>query len=90
MEEAKTVLKQEYYLLNALKSTERLLKEKQEYDLSGYYYFANGHVSYSMAPLASSLYQITFRTKIGSDSEFTTYAYYDIDLEKVIKWSEKN
>ncbi|CAM3734903.1 competence type IV pilus minor pilin ComGG [Cytobacillus oceanisediminis] len=89
-EEAETVLKQEYYLLNSLKRTEILLKEKKEYDLSGSYSFAKGNVSYSMSPLAASLYQITFKTKVGSDSEITTYAYYDIDLEKVIKWIEKN
>lgn len=90
MADAETILKQEYYLLSSVKRTETILKEKKEYDLSGIYYYASGQVSYSTVPLASSLYQITFRTKIGSDPEITSYAYYDIDLEKVIKWIEKN
>ncbi|GLB58175.1 competence type IV pilus minor pilin ComGG [Cytobacillus sp. NCCP-133] len=88
--EAETILKQEYYLLSSVKKTENVLNKQKEYDISGSYYYKHGHVSYSTSPLATTLYQITFKAKIGSNSVITAYAYYDTDLKKVIKWIEKN
>ncbi|MCM3704549.1 MULTISPECIES: competence type IV pilus minor pilin ComGG [Cytobacillus] len=88
--QAETVLKQEYYLLSSFKKTEKMLSENAEPEVSGVYLFKEGSVSYEIAPVATSLIQITFKTKIGSDKEISGYAYYDTDLQKMIKWMEKN
>jgi ComG operon protein 7 len=81
---------QEYYLLSSFKKTEKMLSENADPEESGVYLFKNGSVSYEISAAATSLIQITFRTKIDSDKEISGYAYYDTDLQKVIKWIEKN
>ncbi|MBG9448675.1 hypothetical protein ABE67_04955 [Cytobacillus firmus] len=88
--QAETVLMQEYYLLSSFKKTEKRLSENAEPEESGVYSFKKGSVSYEISPVATSLIQITFKTKIGSDKEISGYAYYDTDLQKMIKWIEKN
>ncbi|RBP89415.1 competence protein ComGG [Cytobacillus firmus] len=88
--QAETVMMQEYYLLCSLKKTEKMLSENIDPDESGIFSFKNGSVSYEVSPVATSLIQITFKTKIGSDKEIFGYAYYDTDLQKMIKWIEKN
>jgi ComG operon protein 7 len=88
--QAETVLMQEYYLLCSFKKTEKKLMENITPEESGVYLFKEGKVSYEISPVAASLIQITFKTKIGSDKEISGYAYYDTDLQKMIKWIEKN
>jgi competence protein ComGG len=88
--QAETVIMQEYYLLCSFKKTEKMLSENIAPDKSGIFSFKNGSVSYEISPVATSLIQITFKTKIGSDKEISGYAYYDTDLQKMIKWIEKN
>ncbi len=90
LEEAETVLKQEYYLFNAVKRTESALKEHKKFNASGNYHYSHGEVTYSIMPLTETLYQITFKTIIDSNSPTISYAYYDTDLKKMIKWIEKN
>ncbi|WP_264738536.1 competence type IV pilus minor pilin ComGG [Cytobacillus firmus] len=88
--QAETVMMQEYYLLCSFKKTEKMLRENINPEKSGIYSFKNGSVSYEISQVATSLIQITFKTKIGSDKEIFGYAYYDTDLQKMIKWIEKN
>ncbi|KON87068.1 hypothetical protein AF332_09780 [Sporosarcina globispora] len=88
--QTETVMMQEYYLLSSFKKTEKMLSENIDPEKSGIYFFKNGSVSYEISAVASSLIQITFKTKIGSDKEIFGYAYYDTDLQKMIKWIEKN
>ncbi|MGG1831866.1 competence type IV pilus minor pilin ComGG [Cytobacillus firmus] len=88
--QAETVMMQEYYLLSSFKKTEKMLSENADPKESGVYSFKKGSVSYEISSVATSLIQITFKTKIGSDKEISGYAYYDTDLQKMIKWIEKN
>src|SRR5690606_37518007 len=90
VKQTETVMMQEYYLLSSFKKTDKMLMENITPEESGVYLFKDGKVSYEISPVAASLIQITFKTKIGSAKEITGYAYYDTDLQKMIKWIEKN
>ncbi|WP_057765592.1 competence type IV pilus minor pilin ComGG [Cytobacillus praedii] len=88
--ETVTMLKQEYYFLSAVKGAEEQFLEEESVNASGVYSFMDGEVNYQTVKVADSLYRVTFRLKIKDLPEVEGTGYYDIDLQKMIKWNEKN
>lgn len=88
--ESVTMLKQEYYFFSAMKWTEEQFLEEESVKVSGVYSFMDGEVNYHTVRVTDSLYRVTFRLKIKDLSEIEGTGYYDKDLQKMIKWNEKN
>ncbi len=88
--ESVTMLKQEYYYLSAVKWTEERFLEEESGEVSGVYSFTAGEVNYHTIKVTDSLYRVTFMLKIKDLPEIEGTGYYDKDLQKMIKWNEKN
>ena len=88
--ETVTMLKQEYYFLSAVIGAEEQFLEEESVNVSGVYSFMDGEVNYQTVKVADSLYRVTFRLKIKDLPEVEGTGYYDIELQKMIKWNEKN
>jgi ComG operon protein 7 len=88
--ESVTMLKQEYYFLSSMKWTEEQFLEDDIEGLSGIYSFTDGEVTYHTVKVTDSLYRVTFILKMRDLPEVTGTGYYDKDLQKMIKWNEKN
>ncbi|SIG43377.1 Uncharacterised protein [Mycobacteroides abscessus subsp. abscessus] len=63
--------------------------EEDENLQPGSFIFKEGTVTYSMTELAGSLFEISFTLAIESQKPIVSYAFYDRDRGKMIKWTEK-
>lgn len=91
LNEKEQILKQDYYLLSSVKRLERHLADVEEDEnlQPGSFIFKEGTVTYSMTELAGSLFEISFTLAIESQKPIVSYAFYDRDRGKMIKWTEK-
>ncbi|PLR72602.1 competence type IV pilus minor pilin ComGG [Bacillus sp. UMB0728] len=91
LDEKEQILKQDYYLLSSVKRLERHLADVEEDETlqPGSFIFKEGTVTYSMTELAGSLFEISFTLAIESQKPIVSYAFYDRDRGKMIKWTEK-
>ncbi|WP_306009028.1 competence type IV pilus minor pilin ComGG [Bacillus sp. MMSF_3328] len=91
LNEKEQILKQDYYLLSSVKRLERHLADVEEDETLqlGSFIFKEGTVTYSMTELAGSLFEISFTLAIESQKPIVSYAFYDRDRGKMIKWTEK-
>jgi hypothetical protein len=91
LNEKEQILKQDYYLLSSVKRLERHLGDMGEEETlqPGSFIFKEGTVTYTMTELAGSLFEISFTLAIESQKPIVTYAFYDRDRGKMIKWTEK-
>jgi hypothetical protein len=91
LNEKEQILKQDYYLLSSVKRLERHLGDMGEEETlqPGSFIFKEGTVTYTMTELAGSLFEISFTLAIGSQKPIVSYAFYDRDRGKMIKWTEK-
>ncbi|MCA1039149.1 hypothetical protein LCM00_06470 [Bacillus infantis] len=91
LNEKEQILKQDYYLLSSVKRLERHLADMGEEETlqPGSFTFKEGTVTYTMTELAGSLFEISFTLAIGSQKPIVSYAFYDRDRGKMIKWTEK-
>ncbi|PLR99922.1 competence type IV pilus minor pilin ComGG [Bacillus sp. T33-2] len=89
--ETETILKQEYYMMGAVRQVERLLKDGTLQGSSGgTIQYRTGEVIYEIKPLTASTDQITFRLKLDTNEESIGFANYDKEMKKMTKWVERN
>ncbi|MCQ6273719.1 hypothetical protein JMM81_01845 [Bacillus sp. V3B] len=89
--ETEMILKQDYYLLNSVRIIETTLATDGEKKEQGSIEFNDGHADYVIIELTTQLWEININLKTGIDQiDISGLAYYDTDLQKVIKWVEKN
>src|SRR4051812_28888182 len=84
--ETMTIVKQDYYLLKTVQTLESSLAANESISTTGSFEFDDGHADYSISELTSSLWEITIHLKTGSATEISGFAYYDKDLQRMIKW----
>jgi len=90
LKETESILKQEYYMMDAVKKTEKTLQSIGPVQLNGTYQYSSGHLSYhSDAPVGKSV-KITFSLQLDSGLVITGYGYYDTSAKKMVKWVEMN
>jgi ComG operon protein 7 len=91
LKETETILKQDYYLLNAVRTIESTLATEGNKKEPGSILFNDGQANYVIMELTDQLWEIDIHLKTGTDQiEISGLAYYDTDIQKVIKWIEKN
>jgi hypothetical protein len=91
LKEKELILKQDYYLLSSVKRLERKLQDSGEEEIlkPGSFIFKEGTATYTITELAGSLFQISFTLAIEKQRPIVSYAFYDRDRGKMIKWTEK-
>jgi len=87
--ETKTFLKKEYYLLAAVKKSERILQSGESFQNSGIYQFQTGKVSWIQETQTGGGFKITFNLLMDSGETSVGVATYDYVAKKMIKWVEK-
>lgn len=91
LKETETILKQDYYLLSAVRTIETNLAIDGNKKEPGSIMFYDGQVDYEIKELTPQLWEININLKTGIDqTDVSGLAYYDTDVQKVIKWSEKS
>ena len=91
LKETETILKQDYYLLNAVRTIEDTLAIGGDRQEPGSIKFNDGQVDYVIMELTDQLWEIDIHLKTGKDQvQISGLAYYDADIQRVIKWVEKN
>jgi hypothetical protein len=79
----------QFYFLQSLKKVERLMRE-ESFDYTGSFVYEKGTVTYKITELGESLFQIKFDLTTTHQSGATGTGFYDADLQKMIKWIERN
>lgn len=91
LKETETILKQDYYLLDAVRTIETTLAMGGDEKEPGSIEFNDGQADYVIMELTDQLWEINITLKTGIDQmTISGLAYYDTDLQKIIKWIEKN
>jgi hypothetical protein len=84
------ILKQEYYMLSAVKKVEAILQSSTPKIGISQYVFHDSMVTYRIENQSESLLKITITLKLNSLEEAVGYAYYDKGIMKITKWVERN
>lgn len=79
----------QYYFLQSLKKVEHQLSEGVPVP-NGTFLYQEGTVTYSTSEMGTNLLQITFRLHTETQTDLTAMSYYDLDLQKMTKWIERN
>ena len=86
-QETETILKQEYYLLCAVKKLEGQLQGDASTS-AGSYSFQEAKVVFSKEDLGTTAkYTLTLTLNNGVQAQ--GYSYYDKNLKKMVKWVER-
>lgn len=79
----------QFYFLQSLVKIESELAGG-EYDAAGTYRYERGDVSFTVMETDTNLYQITFQLTTEHQNALSGIGYYDPNLQKIIKWVERN
>jgi hypothetical protein len=91
LKETETILKQDYYLLSAVRIIETALAVDGDTKGSGSIMFYDGQADYVIIELTAQLWEIRINLQTGIDQiDISGLAYYDTDVKKIIKWTERN
>lgn len=79
----------QYYFLQSLKKVEHQLSEGVPAP-NGTFIYQEGTVTVSTSEMGTNQLQITFRLHTEAQTDLTAMSYYDLDLQKMTKWIERN
>lgn len=79
----------QYYFLQSLKKVEHQLREGVPAP-NGTFIYQEGTVTFSTSEMGTNQLQITFRLHTEAQTDLTAMSYYDLDLQKMTKWIERN
>lgn len=85
---AEKLLKQEYYMKNALAEVEQQL-QSGSYEMSGVFFYKNGEIDYNISHYSEELLKITFQGKLTTMEKWSGESYYDKNSDKMVKWVER-
>ncbi|MGG0716517.1 competence type IV pilus minor pilin ComGG [Robertmurraya massiliosenegalensis] len=80
----------QFMFMQSFKKVENQLSNTEEVEKTGIFYFENGTVTYQINELDSTQLQILFRLVTSTGAELEGFGYYDQNLEKMVKWLERN
>ena len=86
-QETETILKQEYYLLCAVKKLEAQLQEDSGIG-AGTYSYQEGKVVFSKEDLGPTV-KFTLTLTLNNGVQAQGFSYYDKALKKMVKWVER-
>ncbi|MBA4535801.1 hypothetical protein H1Z61_01275 [Bacillus aquiflavi] len=86
--ESEKIFKQEYYMLHAVKEMEQALQEDEKLN-NGTFSYTNGTITYNVKEFTEQLLQVSLVGKLTTNEEWTGYAVYDKEKQKMIKWFER-
>jgi hypothetical protein len=89
-QESTYILKQEYYMHTTVKRVEKLLQNNLVTVGTGQFVFNTNSANYRIEVYSTNLLKVTITIKLNTLIEVTSYAYYDKNLKKMIKWVERN
>ncbi|MDF1507602.1 competence type IV pilus minor pilin ComGG [Robertmurraya sp. DFI.2.37] len=80
----------QFMFLQSLKKVETLLSTEEQFKKTGQFHYENGTVTYQIEELGPGQLQISFRLFTSSQGELTGVGYFDQELQKMVKWTERN
>jgi hypothetical protein len=86
-QETETILKQEYYLLCAVKKLEGELQGNVNLG-AGSYFYREGKVVFTKED-AGTTFKFTLTLTLNNGVQAQGYSYYDKNLKKMVKWVER-
>jgi hypothetical protein len=86
-QETETILKQEYYLLSAVKKLEGQIQANPSIS-AGSYSYREGMVVFTKED-AGTTFKFTLTLTLNNGVQAQGYSYYDKNLTKMVKWVER-
>jgi hypothetical protein len=80
---------QEYYMLCAIKQAESMLMS-DNIPLAGRMEFKQGTVTFNKTSLLESVDEVTFTLILDTGERFIGIGTYDNELDRMVKWIERN
>lgn len=92
VENSRTMMKQEYYLLLSVNKISKSLQSGNEGILqaSGSFAYREGKVNYQVSAPVGSTEKVTFTLLLNSGETRTVSGYFNLDSKKLVKWVESN
>ncbi len=91
LKETENILKQDYYLLSTMDQLQSYLSTNEDVPVDGNFDYKDGQATYQIVNITGDTMEMMITLKVGGqESVFIGNAFYDLNLNKFIKWYEVN